>query len=253
MKSLRTLAWLELRATFLWSLILLASVALWHFVFRLAPTFQMDTPDENVAVLAVFVVGANVVGLLTNLVYLVRAWQSMRNGELQFKLSSATQPALIVSAQFLVALLSIALYSFAVTTLGWWHLNQMGLAFSLMSAWALWLYGQVAFFAPAIALGFLVTSYSAAFHLRSIAWLAVIFGVIGFSRFIELAFSIVDTFGYSLLSIPLPSFTLFGEPFIPDMGDARPAALPQEIIWIALIITVLSLYFSGRVLREVEL
>jgi len=253
MKALKTLTWLELRATFLIGLILLASTFIWHFVFRLAPSMQLDSPDENIAALGAFILAANVLGLFANLAFLIRAWQSMRNGELQFKLSAATQPMIIVLAQFFVAFLSIALYSFVVTSLGWWHLNAAGFTFSLMSGWSLWLYLQMSFFAPLIALGFFVVSYSTAFHLRSMAWLALLFGIIGFGKFLEIAAFIIENYGYTLLSIPLPKFSLFGEPFLAEITEAAPNALPQELLWIAIIITVASLYVSGRILKEIEL
>jgi hypothetical protein len=253
MKALKVLIWLELRSASLWSILLLVSVILWHFAFAAVNRLNLGAPHEYLAAMAGFIAAANLLGLAANAFFLFRSWQSIRNGELQFKLASSLHPAVIVMAQFLVAFVSIALYSFVVTSLGWWHLGQMGLSAPFSSVWSLWLYVQASFFAPAIALGFLVTSYSSAFHLRNLAWLALLFGLFGFAKLIELFFRILERFAYTLLSIPLPELKLKGQVFSLDVYGVEKAVLPQESIWLAVIMTVLCIYLAGRVLKEVEL
>ena len=89
--------------------------------------------------------------------------------------------------------------------------------------------------------------------MRSLAWLALILGFLGFSKLAELSFAFLERFGYMLLSIPLPTFYFEDQVFELPEEFLNPNVLPQEALWLALMLTLLFIYLSGRLLQEVEL
>jgi hypothetical protein len=109
----------------------------------------------------------------------------------------------------------------------------------------MWAYGLVTTLAPVLASFFLLAALGAAYHVQGLSWLAGLVGMLGLGE-IFLGDGILRN------TQLLPTITVVWLSERRDSLMVGSVELPQELLWLGLVLTLLFLFLTLRILHEVE-
>ena len=241
MKAFLTLFWLEGRKLGVWVVGLLATLPLWFWLYRSLALYT-NTPDRSEVQFVTLLLGLGFGGIGILLLTLL-GWRDAAGTRLPLYLSAPTPRSLILLPRALFVFLSVTLYSLGLLWLWGYGVRLSGHDLVFAELLSLWGYVLMVFYLPLVTYSVLLATLAAAYSLRNLGWLVLLVGLFAAGEALNLIVTTFDNLFYRLPTLALPTF--FDE-------DGTRAMLPQEAMWLGLLLSGLLLALSSRVLSEVE-
>ncbi len=256
MKGFRTLLWLEFRRSGVWAAILIGSLAFWAWgLFQV----RLVEVSQQLEVRAILLMLASAIGAVVLALMIGRIRSETRGGQFQVLLLTPPPGYVHIAARYAFAVATAVVYYVAIGGLAWWTIAMAGLSLDAGSVAQLTLavpfYGLGVTVLPLLAWTLLLMVFIAAYRVSGSGWIPGTVMVLGTPFALRWLIE-----GIARASYRLPGWHLFGglegairQAAAQSNGELDPiAVLPQEPLWMMLILTAILLAIAGRIWQEVE-
>jgi len=254
MKRLKTLLWVEYRRSRVWAAALLGSIVFWWWGLLQVRSLELINQLEIRAILLLIAasVGAAVLVLMIG-----RIRSETKDGTHQVLLMTPASGYAHVVARFGFTVSVAIAYYIGLMLMAWWAIGQAGIPLVAGDALALTLgmplYAIATFLAPVLAWTVLLMVYISAHRVSGPNWIPGTVMVLA----TPLVFEKIGTGIYRIL-YRLPGWHVFEQLQLtlsgqyPDDSMGPALIMPQEPVWIMLLVCGVMLALAGRIWQEVE-